>query len=477
MVKLLIGIYIKNDDYIKVIKETYLKNTDISFKFFNSIDFDNYYEIFEFINKKMVIDFLFLCNEDTYINIDNLLQFISTLNKNDMIYAGGHGDFRNIDQTKFYFHSPNPGIILSNKSLKQLCNKKIFNEYNLFCKKYNSDLINISGVALGYHASLFNFKIINNNNIHYCNYDGYPCHRGQIDSLNLISCSNMSPKDIINYHKILNINSLMISPNKKLIIYPSGGLGNILFQYFNAMNLMIENNYEVYFVKNLKYWRGDMNTYRLFENLNYIEESSIVETNYVRLNEKVSYYDPLELKENVSYILYGYFQSYKYFIKNIGIIKEMLFSNIEEEYNIIKINFQSNCPTCLIHVRRGDYLLYPDVHPVCSDDYYIKAIEIIKEMIPNVKFIIFSDDMQFITNWKIKKEINYEIIKEQEPIKTLILMSLCNHFIIANSTLSLCAYFLRDTKDSLILGPQKWFGSNAPTWKIEDILPSETIII
>ena len=241
MVKLLIGIYIRNDDYVKAIKETYLKNTDISFRFFNSTDFDNYYEIFEFINKKMDIDFLFLCNEDTYVNIDNLLQFISTLNRNELIYAGGHGDFRCIDQNKFYFHSPNPGIILSNKSIKQLANVKLYNEYNSFCKKNNSDLVNISGVAIGYHASLFNFNIINNENIHYCNFDGYPCHRGQVDNLSLISCSNMSPKDILNYYKILNVNSLILSTNKKLIIYPSGGLGNLLFQYFNAMNYLLLN--------------------------------------------------------------------------------------------------------------------------------------------------------------------------------------------------------------------------------------------
>ncbi len=477
MVNLLIGVYIKNDNYISVIKDTYLKNTDISFKFFNHIDFDNYYEIFDWVNKKINPDFLFLCNEDTYININNLLEFISKLNKDELVYAGGHGDYRCIGDNKFYFHSPNPGVILSNKSLKHLSNTKLFDEYNSFCKKNNSDLINISGVALGYHASLYNYNIINNENIHYCNYNGFPCHAGQVDGLTLISCGNMSPGDILNYNKLLNVNSLIFSSNKKLIIYPSGGLGNLLFQYFNAMNLMIENNYEVYFVKDLKYWRGDMNNHRLFNNLNYINESSIVESEYIRLNEKVSYYDPLELNYNANYILYGYFQSYKYFIKNIEIIKQMLISNIENEYIEIKNKFKYNCPTCLVHVRRGDYLMYPDVHPVCSDDYYTKSIDIVNEMVPNVKYLIFSDDLHYVNNWKIIKNINYEIIKEQDPIKTLILMSLCNHFIVANSTLSLCAYFLRSTKDSLLLGPSKWFGPKAPTWKIDDILPPETLII
>jgi hypothetical protein len=477
MVNLLIGIYITNDTYVKAIKDTYLKNTDISYKFFNNIDFENYYEIFEWITKKINPDFLFLCNENTYINTDNLLNFISTLEKDELIYAGGHGDYRCIDTNKFYFHSPNPGIILSNKSIKALSNVKLFNEYNLFCKKNNSDLINISGVALGYHASLFNYKIINTEHIHYCNCDGYPCHRGQVDNLSLISCSNMSPNDILNYYKIQNINSLILSDNKKLVIYPSGGLGNLLFQYFNALNLMIENNYELYFVKNLKYWRGDMNNYRIFKNLNYIEESDIIETEYIRLNEKVSYYEPLDLKQNINYILYGYFQSYKYFIKNIHVIKDLLFENIIDEYNEIKNNLKYKNPTCLVHVRRGDYLMYPDIHPVCSEDYYEKSFDIISEMIPNIKFLIFSDDLQYLNNWKLLKDYNHEIIKEVDSIKTLISMSLCDHFILANSTLSLCSYFLRNNKNSIIIGPKNWFGTKAPIWKIEDILPPECIII
>ena len=155
----------------------------------------------------------------------------------------------------------------------------------------------------------------------------------------------------------------------------------------------------------------------------------------------------------------------------------MLLSNIEEEYYEMKNKFNYNCPTCLIHVRRGDYLMYPDVHPVCSEEYYSKSIDIVNEMVPNVKYILFSDDLQYVNNWKLIKNNNYEIIKETDPIKTLILMSLCNHFILANSTLSLCAYFLRSTKDSLLLGPSKWFGPKAPTWKIEDILPPEALII
>lgn len=487
MINLFIGFFVEDSNYIDAIKDTFLKDINIDYRFFSNkdidecIELDNYYEIFSWVTKKINPKFLFICNQDVYINMNNLLKLLETLDSGDALYVGGHGDFRTLGENKFYFHSPNPGIILSNTSLKQLSNPNLLIEYNNVCKKSNSDLINIGGVAVGYHACLFNFKLINDPNIFYCNYDGYPCHRGEVNKDELISCSNMSVKDIYNYYKIINkFNNKIYNDDKlKLVIYPSGGLGNILFQYFHAMNLSIEKNYELFFVKNLNYWRGDINKYNLFNDLNYIDESQIVEDEFIRLNESVSYYKPFELLGNTNYILYGYFQSYKYFIDNIETIKERLLSNVNDEYNQIKIYHErlSSNKKCLIHVRRGDYFMYPKLHPICSDEYYTDAINKINSINDDVTYLVFSDDIQYISNWSIIKNYKYKIINEVDPVKTLLLMSLCDYFIIANSTLSLCAYFLRDKNESILIGPKNWFGSDALKHKLEDILPPETIII
>jgi hypothetical protein len=267
--------------------------------------------------------------------------------------------------------------------------------------------------------------------------------------------------------------------NNKLIIYTMGGLGNILFQYFYAKSLSLEHNFSLYFIKNLHYWRGDINIYPIFNHLNYIEEKTVTPNNYTKLNEKNFYYDPFDLTLNNNYIISGYFQSYKYFNKYIKSIKESLFNNIKEEYEQTK-TYYNNLTTnkkCLIHVRRGDYLNYPTIHPVCSDDYYIKAIENIINLNSNVTFILFSDDINFLNNWELIKKYNYIIITETDPVKTLILMSFSDYFIIANSTLSLASYFLRDTTESVIVAPSIWFGPNGFYYKIEDIVPPETIII
>lgn len=474
MTNIFIGFLVNDEEYIKIISNTYLLNANINYQFFSincingCIEFYNYYDIIEWIYKKINPDFAFICSQDVYININNLIKLIETIDKKLNIYCGGHGDYRTIGNETFYFHSPNPGIILSNGTLKLLSNTKLFTQYNNLCKKHGSDLVDNFGVGIGYCAHLLNLEQINSSNIHYCNCNGYPCHINQIDKNNLISCSNMSINDIINEYKING-------PKNKLVIYTDGGLGNLLFQYFHAVNLSIQYNYELFFVKNLNYWRGDINKYKIFSNLNFIDETSVNNLDHIKINESTKEYKPLKLIPNTNYVISGYFQSYKYFINNISTIKLQLIENVKNEFNEIKQKFNYK-NTCLIHVRRGDYLKYPKVHPICSNEYYLKSIDYIESKFPDINFIIFSDDINYITNWNILKNINHKIIKENDPIKILLMMSMCEHFIIANSTLSLASYFLSDNLNSIIIGPKIWFGIDGPKYNINDILPPNAII-
>ena len=61
--------------------------------------------------------FIFVCGTDTYINIYKLLDYTTTLNENDKLFIGGHGDYRVIDGRKYYFHA-GAGFMLSKECLK-----------------------------------------------------------------------------------------------------------------------------------------------------------------------------------------------------------------------------------------------------------------------------------------------------------------------------------------------------------------------
>ena len=88
-----------------------------------------------------------------------------------------------------------------------------------------------------------------------------------------------------------------------------------------------------------------------------------------------------------------------------------------------------------VHIRRGDYLLYPEIYQVCDKDYFLRAIALINDKYPDTKFLFFSDDMSWV-----KKNFSHSNFLFSEdnnsPKQDLCLMSLCSHHILSNSSFS-----------------------------------------
>jgi hypothetical protein len=450
---------IKNDNFI------YLKD----------LENDTHFNIFRYF-ADVDYNFILVTYINSFVNVPNLINLINTLNPNDEYYLGGHGDYRVINNIKFYFHSYTPGILLSKLTTNLLLDINLMNDYNKVCT--NKDLLNLSGVAIAYYVKIFNIKLIINDNFYYCNWRGQPCHTYDNNIDNLICCSNMEINDMLNYYKTLDESIIEeINDNKEMhiIICPGGGLGNILFQYFNGYVLSKRYNCKISFQSNYTYWRGCITNYKMFQHLNFIDLDKFNTNSYYDYNELHFYYYDIKLSRK-NYKMSGYYQSYKYSHKYIQNIKNELFYNIASTYYLMEKKYyqiKTDKPTCLIHVRRGDYLIYSNAHPLCSDSYYIEAIK----LIPNCKYLIFSDDINYVSNWSVLKNIDHEIIDINNPEELLVFMTFCDNFIIANSTLSLVAYLLRNNHTAKIVAPKKWFGSVGYKYKIEDIVPPETILI
>jgi hypothetical protein len=145
--------------------------------------------------------------------------------------------------------------------------------------------------------------------------------------------------------------------------------------------------------------------------------------------------------------LIGYFQNENYFREYKNDIKSLLKpkSEIIERCSV-------NKKTTAIHIRRGDYLKFPDHHPVCSMDYYNRSIEKLKSITD--KFLIFSDDIEWCKNNFIG---DFEFSLESDEFIDLIKMSMCDNFIIANSSFSWWGSYLGND-DSIVIAPDNWVG-------------------
>lgn len=158
-------------------------------------------------------------------------------------------------------------------------------------------------------------------------------------------------------------------------------------------------------------------------------------------------------------IIYGYFESPKYF-ENIDLIikKEITprYQPISENMDLYKII--KNNETICVSIRRGDFYSKDNasIYGVCSDKYYTDAVELIKKKSPNSVIVIFSDDIQWAKeNLHFDGRVYFESGKD--PLwEKLRLMYSCKHFVISNSTFSWWAQHLGRDSGKIVVAPSVW---------------------
>jgi len=249
-----------------------------------------------------------------------------------------------------------------------------------------------------------------------------------------------------------------------------GGIGNQMFQIAAASSLAIENNDEAVFnfencFTPLQGNPSSKYSKNIFKNVKN-SQNLIIEREY---KEKSYEYCKIPYFKNL--LINGYFQNEKYFIQNKDKIIDLFYIS-DEDIRFLKLNYYyiDFEQTVSIHVRRGDYLKFSDIHPVCEVDYYNKAIE----NFPNKKFIFISDDIQWVKDNFRGNNIFYS--KNNNEILDFTLQSICCSNIIANSSFSWWAAYLNKNKNKKIIAPLKWFGKNSPYCE-NDITPIDWVRI
>ena len=125
---------------------------------------------------------------------------------------------------------------------------------------------------------------------------------------------------------------------------------------------------------------------------------------------------------------------------------------------------------CSIHVRRGDYLTKPNIHPTQTINYYMDAVKL---MSPNTLFLVFSDDIGWCKD-NFKDFTNIVFIEGNSDYEDLLLMSLCDNNIICNSSFSWWAAWLNQNPNKKVVAPKLWFGSGL-NHNTKDITPENWI--
>jgi hypothetical protein len=181
--------------------------------------------------------------------------------------------------------------------------------------------------------------------------------------------------------------------------------------------------------------------------------------------EKRHSYDPLPEVDSLT--IEGYFQSEKYWHGYKEQIAEALgFIYKPSDY-------------VALHIRRGDYLKYPDQFPTMPLEYYQAGIDHFTE-VGECRFKIYSDDIEWC-----KSSFNpewwgayVEYSEKKDPLTDMKEMYNASGFILANSTFSLFPALLRND-NPIVIAPaeDRWFGPAAKHLETLDLMPERFIKI
>ena len=162
-----------------------------------------------------------------------------------------------------------------------------------------------------------------------------------------------------------------------------------------------------------------------------------------------------EIIQNTSNTIYldGYWSSPQYFNKiDFTFNDECLTQSNDLLFNI------QNTNSVMLNIRRADFL-NNNVHGTYGKEYILKGINKLKLQFTDLKFFIFSDDIEWCKD-NLHDIPNSTIVTHEHKgnkfYNYFLLMSECKHFIIPNSTFAWWAAYLSKNKNKKVLYPEIW---------------------
>ena len=206
------------------------------------------------------------------------------------------------------------------------------------------------------------------------------------------------------------------------------------------------------------------------------DEKYIFETDY-------GYISDIEGKITKNCILKGFWQSEKYFAHcKDDIRKQFSFLPFDEKKNIAIMNKMEKENSVAIHLRKGADYLQSELmgKGLCGVEYYIKAIEYIKQNVDNPVFYVFTDNPEWVKNNLPKFDyilVDWNEVAGKKNFRDMQLMSWAKHNIIANSTYSWWGAWLNPNPNKIVIGPTKFFNPINKFFSSSDIMCEDWVRI
>jgi len=276
----------------------------------------------------------------------------------------------------------------------------------------------------------------------------------------------------------------------------TGGLGNQLFQIFALIAFGLRTNRPFILPAKKRegdgratYWNTFLSALEHYTNSDQLITDQQLEA--FPAFECGHGYTPIESPfRNVC--LSGFFQGFRYFKTEYSRIYEMIdIDRLKTQVGDIP-RPTNDGTTVSLHYRIGDYADKQCYHPVLKREYYEGAVRHILQSVPhtNIRFYVFYEEsdrarvdecIRGLSDMFVG--IDFWMMDPVEDWKHLLMMSKCDHHIIANSTFSWWgAVFSRNrideySRDKVVCYPSVWYGHQLYYIQVEDLFPQNWVSI
>jgi hypothetical protein len=178
-------------------------------------------------------------------------------------------------------------------------------------------------------------------------------------------------------------------------------------------------------------------------------------------------------------LLYGYWQSEQYFVDDGEAIRRdfTLRRPLSPRKQAIADLIDENAVA--LQVRRGDYATHPPsmkFHGLMPLDYYRRAADRIVQFVPSPHFLVVSDDptwcQEHLGLGHPTTVVDRTVGGDHED---LMLMSMCHHHVIANSSFGWWGSWLATNPHKKVIAPRRWFTN--PEIDTRDLTPEGWILL
>lgn len=225
-----------------------------------------------------------------------------------------------------------------------------------------------------------------------------------------------------------------------------GRLGNHLFQIASVMALAKKHNHAVMFPE----WKYEQYFQHVFPTAPLLKITEAAKEMTLLKEQTYAYHEwPID---NGGYDISGWLQSELYWKDLVDVKQLFRFKDDFASRCVSKVERAFNGkPVIAISIRRGDFTTNPNYYTLPIRYYLLALFEHFPNWQTDYNLLLFSDDMPYC---KVHFGcLDNAYFAEGTDIEQLCLLSLCNHFIISNSTFSWWGAYLGEKEGSKVIRP------------------------